>query len=37
MSLFHRVAMPVLGVAGVLFAVPFSAVETDDEHAGHDM
>ena len=37
MSLFHRVAMPALGVAGVLFAVPFSAIAADDEHAGHDM
>ena len=37
MVLFRRVAMPVLGVAGVLFAVPFTAMAASDEHAGHDM
>ncbi len=37
MRLFCRMAMPVMGVAGALFAVPFSAVAADDEHAGHDM
>ena len=37
MVLFRRIAMPVLGVAGVLFAVPFAAMAASDEHAGHDM
>jgi len=37
MSLFRRIATPVLGAAGVVFAVPFAAVAADDEHSGHNM
>ena len=37
MSLFRRIATPVLGAAGIVFAVPFAAVAADDEHSGHNM
>lgn len=37
MILFRRMAMPALGIAGILFAAPFTVSAASDEHAGHDM
>lgn len=37
MSLFCRIATPVLGAAGIVFAVPFAAVAAEMDHSGHNM
>lgn len=37
MEFLHRIAAPILGVAGFFIAVPFSAVAANEDHSGHNM
>lgn len=37
MTLLRRIATPVLGAAGIFFAVPFAAMAASDEHSEHQM